>query len=50
MDTEGVYTAVTSTIDYGTGAGQPFKEDSGTYEGTQNGSIVLIFKDNYGGT
>jgi hypothetical protein len=50
VDAEGVYTAVTSTLDYDSGSGQPFKEDSGTYAGAHNGSVVLIFNDNYGGT
>ena len=49
VDVEGAHTAVTSKIDYGTEESHAFKEDSGTYGDAQNGSIVLIFNDNYGG-
>ena len=50
VDAEGIYNAVTSTINYDSEGGEPFREDSGTYEGAQSGSVLVIFNDNYGGT
>lgn len=44
------YTAVTATDGYDDVGGSIIYEGTGEYENAHNGSIVVIFNDNYGGT
>ncbi|MCD6358806.1 MAG: hypothetical protein J7L90_02485 [Dehalococcoidia bacterium] len=50
VNADSTYTAVTSTGDYDTEGGSPIYTGSGTYENADNGNIVVVFNDNYGGT
>ncbi|MFC1941938.1 hypothetical protein ACFLWU_01825 [Chloroflexota bacterium] len=44
------YNAVTATGDYDSSGGTSIYTGTGTYQNANNGKIVVIFQDNYGGT
>jgi hypothetical protein len=46
----GQYSAVTATGNYDDNGGTVIFDGEGEYENANNGSIVVIFQDNYGGT
>jgi hypothetical protein len=47
---DGTYTSITATDDYDDAGGSVISETSGEYENADNGNILVIFNDNYGGT
>ncbi|MEE8473619.1 MAG: hypothetical protein V3S82_10670 [Dehalococcoidia bacterium] len=50
VDAEGNYTAVTATGNYDIEGGTIANSGTGAWENADNGKIVVIFQDNYGGT
>jgi hypothetical protein len=50
VNADGKYTTATATGDYDDNGGSVVFEGEGEYENANNGSILVIFQDNYGGT
>lgn len=50
VNADGSYEAVTATGDFDTGGGKVIHTKTGQYENANEGSIVIGFNDNYGGT